>query len=64
MFIILERPSSLRVGIDIAGKTGTAENFAKLEEKRVLKITRFCGFRPKRQPEIAIAILVKMRLEQ
>jgi penicillin-binding protein 2 len=54
--------SSLRVeGIDIAGKTGTAENFAKIGGKRIqLKDhSIFVAFAPKDNPKIAIAILVE-----
>lgn len=54
--------SSLRVeGIDICGKTGTAENFAKIDGKRVqLKDhSIFVAFAPKDNPKIAIAILVE-----
>jgi penicillin-binding protein 2 len=54
--------SSLRVeGIDIAGKTGTAENFANIGGKRVqLKDhSIFVAFAPKDNPKIAIAILVE-----
>jgi penicillin-binding protein 2 len=54
--------SSLRVqGIDIVGKTGTAENFAKIGGKRVqLKDhSIFVAFAPKDNPKIAIAILVE-----
>ncbi|NGY38629.1 penicillin-binding protein 2 [Flavobacterium sp. XN-5] len=53
---------SLRVeGIDIAGKTGTAENFAKIGGKRVqLKDhSIFVAFAPKDNPKIAIAVLVE-----
>jgi len=53
---------SLRVdGIDICGKTGTAENFAKIGGKRVqLKDhSIFVAFAPKDNPKIAIAILVE-----
>lgn len=52
----------LRVeGIDICGKTGTAENFAKIGGKRVqLKDhSIFVAFAPKDNPKIAIAILVE-----
>ena len=52
----------LRVeGIDICGKTGTAENFAKIDGKRVqLKDhSIFVAFAPKDNPKIAIAILVE-----
>ena len=54
--------SSLRVdGIDICGKTGTAENFAKIGGKKVqLKDhSIFVAFAPKDNPKIAIAILVE-----
>jgi penicillin-binding protein 2 len=54
--------SSLRVeGIDICGKTGTAENFAKIDGKRTqLKDhSIFVAFAPKDNPKIAIAILVE-----
>ena len=54
--------SGLRVeGIDICGKTGTAENFAKVAGKRVqLKDhSIFVAFAPKDNPKIAIAILVE-----
>lgn len=53
---------SLRVeGIDIAGKTGTAENFAKIGGKKVqLKDhSIFVAFAPKDNPKIAIAVLVE-----
>ncbi|REG96267.1 penicillin-binding protein 2 [Flavobacterium aquicola] len=52
----------LRVeGIDICGKTGTAENFAKIGGKRVqLKDhSIFVAFAPKDNPKIAIAVLVE-----
>jgi len=53
---------ALRVeGIDICGKTGTAENFAKIGGKRVqLKDhSIFVAFAPKDDPKIAIAVLVE-----
>jgi penicillin-binding protein 2 len=53
---------ALRVeGIDICGKTGTAENFAKIDGKRVqLKDhSIFVAFAPKENPKIAIAVLVE-----
>jgi len=48
-------------GIDICGKTGTAENFAKIGGKPVqLKDhSIFVAFAPKDNPKIAIAILVE-----
>ncbi|MFL9831297.1 penicillin-binding protein 2 [Flavobacterium sp. ARAG 55.4] len=53
---------SLRVdGIDICGKTGTAENFAKIGGKRVQLQDHsiFVAFAPKDNPKIAIAVLVE-----
>ncbi|CAM3929202.1 MULTISPECIES: penicillin-binding protein 2 [Flavobacterium] len=48
-------------GIDICGKTGTAENFAKIGGKRVqLKDhSIFVAFAPKDNPKIAIAVMVE-----
>ncbi|MGO4905647.1 penicillin-binding protein 2 [Flavobacterium sp. W20_MBD1_R3] len=48
-------------GIDICGKTGTAENFAKIGGKRIqLKDhSIFVAFAPKDNPKIAIAIMVE-----
>jgi penicillin-binding protein 2 len=54
--------SALKVeGIDICGKTGTAENFAKIGGQRVqLKDhSIFVAFAPKDNPKIAIAIMVE-----
>jgi len=53
---------ALRVeGIDICGKTGTAENFAKINGKRVKLQDHsiFVAFAPKDNPKIAIAVLVE-----
>lgn len=53
---------SLRVeGIDICGKTGTSENFAKIGGKKVqLKDhSIFVAFAPKGNPKIAIAVMVE-----
>lgn len=53
---------ALRVeGIDICGKTGTAENFAKIDGKRTqLKDhSIFVAFAPKDNPKIAIAIMIE-----
>ena len=53
---------SLRVeGIDICGKTGTAENFAKINGKRTqLKDhSIFVAFAPKDNPKIAIAVMIE-----
>ena len=48
-------------GIDICGKTGTAENFAKIDGKRTKLEDHsiFVAFAPKDNPKIAIAILVE-----
>lgn len=54
--------AGLRVeGIDICGKTGTAENFAKIGGKRVQLEDHsiFVAFAPKDNPKIAIAVLVE-----
>lgn len=54
--------SSLKVeGIDICGKTGTAENFTKINGKRVKLQDHsiFVAFAPKDNPKIAIAVLVE-----
>ncbi len=48
-------------GIDICGKTGTAENYAKINGKRV-KLqdhSLFVAFAPKDNPKIAIAVMVE-----
>jgi penicillin-binding protein 2 len=53
---------ALRVeGIDICGKTGTAENFAKVNGKRTKMQDHsiFVAFAPKDNPKIAIAVLVE-----
>ncbi|WP_339658004.1 penicillin-binding protein 2 [Flavobacterium frigidarium] len=53
---------SLRVeGIDICGKTGTAENYAKIDGKRVKLEDHsiFVAFAPKDNPKIAIAVMVE-----
>ncbi|WP_300566199.1 penicillin-binding protein 2 [Flavobacterium sp.] len=48
-------------GIEICGKTGTAENFAKINGKRVQLEDHsiFVAFAPKDNPKIAIAVLVE-----
>ncbi|SHF96025.1 penicillin-binding protein 2 [Flavobacterium fluvii] len=54
--------SGLRVeGIDICGKTGTAENFAKIGGKRVQLEDHsiFVAFAPKDNPKIAIAVMIE-----
>ena len=49
------------VGIEICGKTGTAENFAKINGKRVKLQDHsiFVAFAPKDNPKIAIAVFVE-----
>ena len=49
------------VGIEICGKTGTAENFAKINGKRVKLQDHsiFVAFAPKDNPKIAIAVEVE-----
>ncbi|AXT19058.1 penicillin-binding protein 2 [Flavobacteriaceae bacterium AU392] len=52
----------LRVpGIDICGKTGTAENFTLIEGKKTQLTDHsiFVAFAPKEDPKIAIAVLVE-----
>ena len=48
-------------GIQICGKTGTAENFTKINGKRVKLQDHsiFVAFAPKDNPKIAIAVLVE-----
>jgi penicillin-binding protein 2 len=48
-------------GIDICGKTGTAENFARIDGKKVQLEDHsiFVAFAPKDNPKIAIAVLVE-----
>ncbi|AWG25130.1 penicillin-binding protein 2 [Flavobacterium kingsejongi] len=53
---------SLRVeGIDICGKTGTAENFPKINGKRTQLTDHsiFVAFAPKDNPRIAVAVFVE-----
>lgn len=53
---------SLKIdGIEICGKTGTAENFAKINGKRTQLTDHsiFVAFAPKDNPKIAIAVLVE-----
>jgi penicillin-binding protein 2 len=53
--------SSRVKGIEICGKTGTAENYTKIDGKRV-KLTDhsiFIAFAPKDNPKIAIAVFVE-----
>ena len=48
-------------GIDICGKTGTAENFTKIDNQRTQLTDHsiFVAFAPKDNPKIAIAVLVE-----
>lgn len=48
-------------GIEICGKTGTAENFTKIdgERKQLTDHSIFIAFAPKDDPKIAIAVLVE-----
>jgi len=53
---------NLRVpGIEICGKTGTAENFTRIDGKRVQLTDHsiFVAFAPKDDPQIAIAVFVE-----
>ncbi|CAM3993499.1 penicillin-binding protein 2 [Flavobacterium antarcticum] len=54
--------SALRIdGIEICGKTGTAENYSKINGKRTQLTDHsiFVAFAPKDNPKIAIAVLVE-----
>jgi penicillin-binding protein 2 len=48
-------------GLEICGKTGTAENFAKINGKRVQleDHSEFVAFAPRTNPKIAIAVIVE-----
>ena len=48
-------------GIEICGKTGTAENFTKIDgvRQQLTDHSIFVAFAPKEDPKIAIAILVE-----
>jgi|TARA_R110000823_G_scaffold311718_2_gene437777 penicillin-binding protein 2 len=64
MFQVYKRgtASSIQIpGIDICGKTGTAENFTKIDGKRVQLTDHsiFVAFAPKDNPKIAIAVFVE-----
>jgi len=64
MFQVYERgtASSIRIpDIEICGKTGTAENFTKIDGKRVQLTDHsiFVAFAPKDNPKIAIAVFVE-----
>jgi penicillin-binding protein 2 len=54
--------TSLRIpGIDICGKTGTAENFIKIDtlKTQLTDHSIFVAFAPKDNPKIAIAVFVE-----
>lgn len=64
MFDVFEKGTaySVRVeGIEICGKTGTAENFTRINGKRVQLTDHsiFIAFAPKDNPKIAIAVFVE-----
>lgn len=64
MFQVYERgtAASIKVpGIEVCGKTGTAENFTKIDGKRVQLTDHsiFVAFAPKDNPKIAIAVFVE-----
>ncbi|AFL80073.1 penicillin-binding protein 2 [Aequorivita sublithincola DSM 14238] len=64
MFQVYERgtAASIRVpGIEVCGKTGTAENYTKIDGKRVQLTDHsiFVAFAPKDNPKIAIAVFVE-----
>ena len=48
-------------GIEICGKTGTAENYTKIDGKRVQLTDHsiFVAFAPKENPKIAIAVIIE-----
>jgi penicillin-binding protein 2 len=48
-------------GIEIVGKTGTAENFIKIDDvrKQLTDHSIFIGFAPKENPKIAIAVFIE-----
>ena len=64
MFNVIEKGSAQNAkikGINVVGKTGTAENFIKINGKR-LQLTDhsiFIGFAPKNNPKIAIAVFIE-----
>lgn len=64
MFQVYENgtASSIRVpGIEVCGKTGTAENFTRIDGKRVQLTDHsiFVAFAPKDNPKIAISVFVE-----
>jgi len=64
LFDVYNKGTASRVqvkGIEICGKTGTAENFTKIDGKRVQLTDHsiFVAFAPKDDPKIAIAVFVE-----
>ena len=64
MFNVVEKGTAQNAkieGINVVGKTGTAENFIKINNKR-LQLTDhsiFIGFAPKENPKIAVAVFIE-----
>ncbi|SUZ76413.1 uncharacterized protein METZ01_LOCUS29267 [marine metagenome] len=64
MFNVIQKGTAQNAkikGIEVAGKTGTAENFIKINGNR-LQLTDhsiFIGFAPKDNPKIAIAVFIE-----
>ena len=54
--------NSIIRNIKIAGKTGTAENFVKINgiKKQLTDHSIFIGFAPANDPKIAVCVLLKM----
>mgnify|MGYP000249774235 FL=1 len=64
MFDVIEKGTAQNAkinGIDVVGKTGTAENFIKIKGKRsqLTDHSIFIGFAPKENPKIAIAVFIE-----
>ena len=64
MFDVIEKGTAQNSkinGIDVVGKTGTAENFIKIKGKRsqLTDHSIFIGFAPKENPKIAIAVFIE-----
>ena len=64
MFDVIEKGTAQNSkinGIEVVGKTGTAENFIKIKGKRsqLTDHSIFIGFAPKENPRIAIAVFIE-----
>jgi penicillin-binding protein 2 len=64
MFDVIEKgtaQNSKIKGIEVVGKTGTAENFIKINgvRKQLTDHSIFIGFAPKENPKIAIAVFIE-----